>query len=109
MTVRDKKKARLSVPMARRMPDGGETKMHPLLWLCENRMPEGKTASDAARYIGVKPQTFYIMQRQAREDRSYPVSAEKARPIARFFGVAPHYLRPDLYDASWTEPKRRLV
>lgn len=78
------------------MPNGKRTKLHPLLWCLENRMPEGATKSDIARGMGVKPQSLSKWQAKCRADRNFSLPAERAAQLAQAFGVPAALFRPDI-------------
>lgn len=80
------------------MPDGKKTRKHPLLWCLEERLGD-RTKSDAARMMGVKPQSLYKWERLCREDRNFPLPLLRAMQLGKFFGVPHTLFRPD---ASWS-------
>ena len=86
---------------ATQAPDGSPLRMHPLLWCVQHRLGQ-RHKSDAARVLGITPQSLYILLGKCKQ-RSTLVPATWARPLARFFGVNPAFLRPDLYAEPWIE------
>jgi DNA-binding XRE family transcriptional regulator len=87
------------VKLPREMPDGKTTTTHPLLWLIRERLGEDRNKSDLARDMGVRPQSLYKWERLCKADRNFPLPAPRALQIAKFFGVKPTLLRPDLFGA----------
>lgn len=79
---------------------------HPLTW-CVANLLEDRPKSAAAATIGVRPQTFYIMLARCKLDKNVRIPAAWVRPLARFFKVTPHFLRPDLFAEAWRD--RELV
>jgi DNA-binding XRE family transcriptional regulator len=86
------------------MPDGKRTRMHPLLWALENRMPEGRNKSDVARALGIQPQSLYKWERSCATNRNFPVPVQRAAQLASYFGIDPVLLRPDFPWAPWAPP-----
>ena len=79
---------------------------HALTWCVVNRLGD-RPKSEATAALNVRPQTFYIMLRRCKVDHTVRIPAAWARPLARFFKVTPHFLRPDLFAESWRD--RELV
>lgn len=77
------------------MPDGKRTTKHPLLWCLENKMGE-RNKSDLARAMGVRPQSLYKWQAEARADRHFPLPLKRAIQAADFFGVPVTLFRDDV-------------
>ena len=83
-------------------PSGTALRVHPLTWCVQHQLGN-RPKSDAAHMLCITPQSLYILLGKCRAHKDTRVPAAWARPLARFFGVPPAFLRPDLYAAHWTE------
>ena len=72
-------------------------RQHPLNFLIANKL-DGRSKRQLALDIGIRAQTLYGWEREARENpRTFLLPSIRARQIAEWFGVKPALLRPDLW------------
>jgi DNA-binding XRE family transcriptional regulator len=82
------------------LTNGKTGKVHPLLWLVDNKLPKGSNKSDLARHLGCAPQSLYKWERLAKADHNFPLPVPRALQIAKYFRVKPGLFRPDIFGAQ---------
>jgi hypothetical protein len=65
----------------------------------------GKSRSDIARALLVRPQTIYQWEAFAKADPDYLMPAEQVPPLCFYLSLPPNLLRPDL----WPDPEWRFT
>jgi hypothetical protein len=86
-----------TVKLTTTMPDGTRIRQHPLLWLMDHYPGGPINKSELTRSMGVRPQSLYKWLAKCRADRNFPIPALRAAQAARFLGVDPSVLRPDVF------------
>lgn len=65
------------------------------LWLLKYRL-NGSAKSDIAKRMGVKPQTLYKWEAEAKKDKHFKLPLARAIEIAHIFDIHPSLLRNDV-------------